>query len=340
MANELGMSDEEFLNSPIPEEVKEVEEAPEELSEESSEEEDESVEEVVEDPEIEEELDSEEDPDDTPEEEEASPVKEDYQKVFEPFKANGEEVQVKTSEEAIQLMQMGANYTKKMQALQPNLKVLKMLEAQDLLSEEKLSFLIDLNKRDPSAIAKLVKDSKIDVMDLDSENGEEYVPKNYSVPDAAIQLDQVLSDIESTPTGSKCIELVGQQWDDSSKQVLAREPQLIKQLNEQMQAGIFDQINSEVKRLSMFGGLSGLSDFDAYRQVGSRLFQEGKLGNAKPEPIAKTKVATKAQDNVRASNRRAASSPKNSSKTGTKKEDFNPLNMSDEEFEKLFNQRR
>jgi hypothetical protein len=352
MSNALEMSDEDFLNSPpeatveIEEEEEVVTEAPEETPEEefeTEEEVDEEQEEVAEDDseeeDAEEELDSTEDTPDTTDT--YSTNVEEANKVFQPFKANGGDVQVKNADEAIKLMQMGANYTKKMQALQPNLKVLKMLEQQDLLSEEKLSFLIDLNKKDPKAIAKLVKDSEIDPLSLEPEEGEEYVPQNYSVPDEAMQLEQVLSEIESTPTYSKCIDVVGNQWDDSSKQVLSQNPLQIKQLNEQMSAGIFDQIMSEVDRLKMFGGLSGLSDFDAYKQVGTNLFQSGQLANVpKPKAVGKTQVAAKPQDNARTLKRRAASSPKNSKKSATSKADFNPLNMSDEEFEKIVNQQR
>ena len=349
MDNPLEMSDEDFLNAPVgsvDEEQTEVEEeeegSPEALEDPQSEEFESAEEDQLtaagqEDADLEEgeELDSEEESDDTPEDEpEATST--DADKVFQPFKANGKDIQVKTPEEAIQLMQMGANYTQKMQALQPNLKIMKMLEQQDLLSEEKLNFLIDLSKNDPKAIAKLVQDSKLDPMSLESEEGEEeYVPQNYSVPDEAMQLEQVLTEIESTPTYSKCIDIVGNQWDDSSKQVLSQNPTMIKQLNEQMQAGIFDQINSEVERLKMFGGLSGLSDFDAYKQVGGQLHQSGQLGIPKPKPVATTKVVTKAQDAARALKRRAASTPKSSKKSVTAKKEFNPLSLSDEEFAKL-----
>lgn len=52
-------------------------------------------------------------------------------------------MQVNSVDEAIQLMQMGANYTRKMQELQPHRKTLLMLENNGLLDEGKLSFLID-----------------------------------------------------------------------------------------------------------------------------------------------------------------------------------------------------
>ena len=60
-------------------------------------------------------------------------------RVLSPIKANGREIQVSSVDDAIQLMQMGANYHKKMAALKPNLAVLKMLEQHGLLDQEKLS---------------------------------------------------------------------------------------------------------------------------------------------------------------------------------------------------------
>jgi len=92
-----------------------------------------------------------------------------YKRLLTPFKANGREIAVKSVDDAIALMQMGANYNKKMAALKPNLKLMKMLENNGLLSEDKIGFLIDLEKKNPAAINKLVKDSGIDPMDLDAE---------------------------------------------------------------------------------------------------------------------------------------------------------------------------
>ena len=56
-----------------------------------------------------------------------------YKKVSEPFKANGVDMQVKDPKDMIRLMQMGANYQKKMSQLKPNLKLIKMLEKNELL---------------------------------------------------------------------------------------------------------------------------------------------------------------------------------------------------------------
>ena len=117
-----------------------------------------------------------------------------YKRLLAPFKANGREIQVKSVDDAVALMQMGANYNKRMAALKPNLKMLKLLENNGLLSKEKISYLIDLEKKNPAAINKLVKDSGLDPMDLDAEKAGEYKPKIHSVDDREIDLDTVLDE--------------------------------------------------------------------------------------------------------------------------------------------------
>ena len=326
----LGMSDADFMDAaPVNEDVVE------EIHEEETEQE---VEEVQDEP-IEEQDDAEDTEDEEGSSEEAADdgeetpqVDEDYKRILQPFKANGTEVQVRNVDEAIQLMQMGANYTKKMQALQPNLKVLKTQKKQGLLDEAKLNYLIDLSKGDPKAVAKLVKEANPDWAHVDED--EEYVPHNHQVSDTAIQLEQVLDQVESTPTGAKCIDVIGNHWDDGSKAILTKEPALIAQLNEQMQLGIFDMIQQEVQHVRMFGGLAGKSDFEAYRIVGAQLYTAGKLNPPQQQPVARTSVKT--QNPALNDKRRAAAIP-SSKKQVTTKSDYSPLAMSDEEFLKINN---
>ena len=61
-----------------------------------------------------------------------------YNKIMAPFKANGKMIELRSPEEAVSLMQMGANYTRKMQELQPHRKTLLMLQDNNLLDAEKL----------------------------------------------------------------------------------------------------------------------------------------------------------------------------------------------------------
>ena len=116
----------------------------------------------------------------------------DWNKVMtQPIQANGRQLKIETPEDAIALMQMGANYSKKMASIKPNLKLLKMLEANNLLSEESIGFLIDVHKKDPAAISKLVADAKIDPLDISNEKATEYKPGNHRISEQEMQVDAV-----------------------------------------------------------------------------------------------------------------------------------------------------
>lgn len=287
----------------------------------------------------------------TPEKAEVATGKEvdyraEYEKLMKPFKANGRDIQVSSVDDAIALMQMGANYNKKMAALKPNMKLMKMLENNGLLSEEKLNFLIDLEKRNPQAIAKLVKDSEIHPMDLDTDNAGSYQPKQYSVDDREIELDSVLEEIQHTPSYNKTIDVVGKQWDSASRQVVANSPQLLKIINNHIESGIYDLIVNEVERERIFGRLNGMSDIEAYRQVGDSIQARGGFDHlvqkrteqgqqASTRPVVVQPKPKSADDNKLREMRKAASTSKPASASATPASDFNPLALSDDEFSKL-----
>lgn len=265
-----------------------------------------------------------------------------YKRLLAPFKANGREIQVKSVDDAVALMQMGANYNKRMAALKPNLKMLKLLENNGLLSEEKISYLIDLEKKNPAAINKLVKDSGLDPMDLDADKAGEYKPKIHSVDDQEIDLDTVLDEIQDSPTYTQTLEIVSKKWDGASKRTIARTPQLLKVINDHVANGIYDLINQEVERERMFGRLNGLSDIEAYRTVGDAINAHGGFNHLvsnqeKPNQgpvVVQPKPKASADDKLN-EKRRAASSTKPANVSTAAASDFNPLALSDEEFSKL-----
>ena len=261
-----------------------------------------------------------------------------YERLVAPFKANGKDIAVGSVDDAIALMQMGANYTKKMAGLKPNLKIMKLLENNGLLDESKLSFLIDLEKKDPAAIAKLVKDSGIDPLDLGTDDKKAYVPKNYKVDDLEIELDTVLDEIQDTPTYTKTLDIVSNKWDGPSKKVVANSPQILKIINGHVQSGIYDLIHAEMESERVYGRLNGLSDIEAYRQVGDAIQARGgfdHLGHQgqQPKPPVVVTPKPKADDDKLKEKRRAASTSKPIA-PASNKADFNPLALSDEEFEK------
>jgi hypothetical protein len=269
-----------------------------------------------------------------------------YKKLLAPFKANGRDIQVDSVEDAVALMQMGANYNKKMAALKPNLKLMKMLENNGFLSEEKIGFLIDLGKKDPAAINKLVKDSGLDPMDLDAEKASAYKQTAYAVDDREMELDTVLDELQGSPAYTRTLDVVSNKWDVASKQVVAQSPQLLKVINDHVASGIYDLISTEIEKQRMLGRLNGMSDIEAYRQTGDAIQARGGFNHLvqnqvtnRPKPLEVVQPKAKvAEDDTLKDKRRAASSTK-AAAPSTTPADFNPLSMSDEEFSKLATKR-
>ena len=260
-----------------------------------------------------------------------------YKKVSEPFKANGIDMQVKDPEDIVRLMQMGANYQKKMAQLKPNLKIIKILENNDLLNETKLYNLIDLSKKNPKAIAKLVKETDVDPLDIDKDVPEDYQPTDYSVSDKEYNLDEVLDDIKHTDTFNRTINVLTKEWDMDSKSTISEYPEIIRIINSHMSTGVFDKVNTVLQRDKALGKMPGISDVDAYRQIVEFMHKNGELyqsSDNKGTPKVSSKTDEKA--NADRNKKRKAVAPVKQTTTKKAAPDGDFLGLSDEDFMKKY----
>ena len=219
-----------------------------------------------------------------------------HEQIMAPFKANGKTMQVKSVDEAIQLMQMGANYTRKMQELQPHRKTLLMLENNGLLDEGKLSFLIDLDKKNPEAIKKLLQDAKIDPLDVDLEKESTYQEGNHKVSDEEAQFRLVLDELNSNPVGRETLQTINSTWDQASKEVLWKQPEVMNTIHQQRENGVYARIMAEIDRRRTLGVIQvGVPFLEAYRVVGDELHKAGAFNDLfKSKAAAAAPVATRA----------------------------------------------
>jgi hypothetical protein len=270
-------------------------------------------------------------PEDTPQETDTFNYENAYNQVTAPFKANGTTMQVKSPEDIVRLMQMGAGAQKQMAKLKPNLKLIKMLENNNLLDERRLNNLIDLSKNDSKAIAKLVKDSGVDPDDIDIENASTYQPNNYTVTDSEYELDQVLDSIKHTDTFDKTIDLLTSEWDDKSKTFVSENPNVIKVINDHMLNGVYDKVNAVMQQDKALGKLSGVSDVDAYKQIVDMLAKNGELIDGNQQVPEQTNIED-VESAKRKQNRKAAAPTKQTNTSTNSKQDVNYLTLSDDEF--------
>ena len=253
-----------------------------------------------------------------------------YKDIFKPFKANGKDITPRTVEDVVQLMQMGANYTKKMQLMAPLKKAAESLSRADI-REEDLNFLIDVHKGDKEAIKKLLTKHNVDPMELDLDSTN-YVPKNNIVSDEDVEYSNILDDIrDSLP---KIQEIMTNTWDTRSKEALLKDPNLMRALHEEIAMGRFDNVQAQLEIEKTFGRYKGKSDVEAYIDLVTKLAAK-EQSNHQPDgtnkPTPKADVPTKPiPDKTKAAPIRTKAT--NQGSTLTAKDIFS---MSEDQFAKL-----
>jgi hypothetical protein len=263
------------------------------------------------------------------------PIKYDefYRDIMKPFKANGKMITPESKEDVISLMQMGANYVKKMATIKPALKVLSSLEKNNI-DEEELNYLIDIKNKNPEAIKKLLKDSKLDMYEFDPEKDIDYKPSNNLATEEEAIFNQTVKEIQDSPHFDTTKRIVTQVWDKGSREKLLKNPDLLVGLHQEIEMERFDKVQSIVDRERTFGRLQGMSDLDAYMVVVNKLVQEETnstpVSKPKQEPVQVTQTVTKTVDKSK-----AKPSPSKASPSKVKYTDEDILNMSDEDFQKL-----
>lgn len=255
-----------------------------------------------------------------------------YETLFKPFKANGKEITPRNVEDIISLMQMGANYTKKMQLMAPMKRAMESLN-QANIKEEDLSFLIDIHKGDKEAIKKLLQNHKIDPIDLDLDDTN-YKPRNNIASDADVEFSDTLMDIESSLP--KIQDIINKQWDAKSKAQVLKDPKLMRALHEEIEMGRFDVVQQRLEIEKTFGRYKGMSDIEAYIDLVTKMVQEASINDSKTA-VQSTKETKKPDTNTKNIPDKSKAAPvkakaKNQGTSMTVKDLFS---MSDEEFDKL-----
>lgn len=262
-----------------------------------------------------------------------------YEKLTKPFKANGREIQVQNADDMIALMQQGANYSKKMAQLKPNLALMRTLEQHGLNDADKITYLIDLYNKQPEAIAKLVKEADIDLYSFDTDQAEQYTPKTVVNEPSALE-DTITELYGNHETFKDVVTDITTLWDKESKAIVSDNPEILRVMAKQADEGIYQQIMSAIDYEKMLGRLSGIPFLHAYEQVEARILQAN-------QPVAKQEQGFTAprpqanQEQVNSQNqaqKQRASVPKGSASQSNA--GFDPLKLSDEEFLKFYNQQK
>ena len=220
-----------------------------------------------------------------------------YTKVSAPFKADGKDIQVRTPEDVVRLMQMGVNYSRRMQEMKPLRAMDTMLKNNGLNDPAKLNFLIDLSKGNPEAIKKLLKDHKVDPIDLDVTKEANYKATNYQTDPKDLAFQEAIDTTLAAEGGKDIIRDINAQWDDESKEALRVEPSIFENLLEQKRSGVYGKIKTELEYQRTMGFLTNVPFLAAYNQVGAAMQKAGVFGSSEVkkevQPIAPIGAGTR-----------------------------------------------
>lgn len=206
-----------------------------------------------------------------------------YAKVSAPFKADGKDMQVRNPEDVIRLMQMGANYSRRMQELKPIRAQDNLLKAHGLNTPEKLNFLIDLSKGKPEAIQKLLKDHKVDPIDIDVSKEPQYAPTNYQMNPKDAAFHEAIENTIASEGGVDIIRDINAKWDEQSKEALREQPAIFENLLAQKRSGVYEKIQKELEYQRTMGFLTSVPFLQAYHQVGEAMQKAGVFNPPKVE---------------------------------------------------------
>lgn len=219
-------------------------------------------------------------------------LKEFYDRVMGPIKAAGKTIQLTSVDEVISLLQMGADYTRKTTEVSHYRKFGMMLEKAGLLDEAKLDLVISVTKGDKEALKKLLKDLKVDPVDIDTTGEDKYKPGAHVVPEEQAKLQEAINDLLSQEGGTETHDLIRDTWDVSSKQVLWKNPSVLQHIHQQRLSGVYAKITAEVERRKVLGTLPADMYFlEMYKAVGDEMYgpKPGTQGSPGARPTAVTK---------------------------------------------------
>ncbi len=216
------------------------------------------------------------------------------------------------------------------------------------IDEDKLTFLIDLDKKNPEAIKKLVKDAGIDPMDIDVNSEPKYLKGNHTPTDQEVIFNTALEDLASKPGGDETLKIIDKDWDQASKNDLWQHPAILEVIRTQRENGIYSKIVDEIDRQRTLGQVpANVTFLQAYKTVGDALFLNGtneaepKKEVVTPPPVVQQPVVTRTaapKATVDNDDKVSAASPTRTTQR-TAEPLVNPLSMSDDEFLRKFKNR-
>ena len=216
--------------------------------------------------------------------EETTEAVESWKEILKPFKADGKMMQVRNAQDAIRLMQMGVNFSRRNEAMKPMKIQDQMLRDNGIDSVAKLNEVIDLFKGSPEAVQKFLKEKGIDPLDLDVTKDSTHVTPNYQGDPKDIAFREAVDTTMAAEGGRELLQEINSPlWDDTSKDALRDQPSIFENLLAQKESGVYDKVKGELDYQQNMGFLKNVPFLQAYHQVSDAMQKVGALGSKDTE---------------------------------------------------------
>ncbi len=250
-----------------------------------------------------------------------------FNELMKPLNVSGKETEVKSIDDMRNLANMGIDYSRKMRDIKPLRAIGETLTQAGIMKdgqvdEAVLMRLVDINNGNPEALAQLMKEKEIDPLDMETEDIS-YAP----TATMATQQNVEIQDVERELVNRNSVDLVIgelEKLDDASKQFFNETPSNLLKLDDDIKSGSYEKIMGAVRYEKDMGRLTEMSDMEAYIQMA----QSG--GSEKPQTPAPTQDTRPS-----VAKRKAAGITKRAPARKNVQKEYDFVNMSDEEFEKL-----
>jgi len=259
-----------------------------------------------------------------------------------PIKANGRDFQLRDGAHARSLIEMGADYNKKMQHMRPHMQTLKTLEKEGLLEDvDQLNLLLEVKQGNPDAIRKLLAQSKVDLLDVaeEREGQENYVPQNHIVSQAEVEIEQALETIKKSPAYQETLDIMSNTFDTASKKAISENPSYITALNADIESGLYPRVMDMVQYQRDTRQIpNDTSDIDAYIGAVRMMAEQEQQQQQQAAPVIPEPEPARKRAPGNRRRKVGMSGSRSSPKKGAKRE-YDPMaimTMSDDDFEKKF----
>lgn len=198
----------------------------------------------------------------------------------------------------------------------------KTIIEQGKITADDLKLLIDAKNGDAKALAKLAKNSKIDILEVEADDDEKYVPTFQ--PTIISDTEKVAREIANDAEHAEVFTKIASGLPVEFKQAIMSNANDLKAFSEHIKSGLAQQIIPEAMKRTF---TEGISFSDAYVKVGLE------LSNKQPEQKKVERTLTDREKELR---KKASEQGNNQSNGGKRKLTVDDIaNMPIEEFEKL-----